>query len=46
MPYTKAYITYDDIKDGGELIFEMTSQPNKRRTFGEEEKPYSLSQKL
>ncbi|QIK53990.1 glycoside hydrolase family 92 protein [Dysgonomonas sp. HDW5B] len=44
-PYTKAYITYDDIKDGGELVFEMTSQPNKKRTFAEDEKPYSLSQK-
>lgn len=42
-PYTKAYITYDDIKDGAELAFEMTSTPNKKRIFSEDEKPYSLS---
>lgn len=43
--YTKAYITYDDIKDGAELEFEMTSKPYKQRVFGEDEKPYSLSDK-
>jgi predicted alpha-1,2-mannosidase len=43
-PYTKAYINYDDIKDGAELIFEMSSRPNKKRFFREAEKPYSLSQ--
>ena len=42
-PYTKAYITYNDIKDGAELEFEMTSKPNKKRIFTDEDKPYSLS---
>lgn len=42
-PYTKAYINYNDIKDGAELTFEMSSTPNKKRLFGEDEKPYSLS---
>ncbi|MFV0418569.1 MAG: GH92 family glycosyl hydrolase [Dysgonomonas sp.] len=42
-PYTKAYIAYDDIKNGAELTFEMTSSPNKKRVFSEEDKPYSLS---
>jgi alpha-1,2-mannosidase, putative len=42
-PYSNAYINYDDIKNGGELVFEMTSSPNKKRLFGESEKPYSLS---
>lgn len=42
-PYTKAYITYDDIKDGAILTFEMSSKPNKNRIFSEEDKPYSLS---
>lgn len=42
-PYTKAYITYDDIKNGAELTFEMSSTPNKKRQFSEDEKPYSLS---
>jgi predicted alpha-1,2-mannosidase len=32
-PYEKAYITYNDIKDGGELVFEMSSTPNKNRKF-------------
>jgi len=42
-PYIKAYITYDDIKNGAELTFEMTDKPNKKRLFKENEKPYSLS---
>lgn len=42
-PYTKAYINYDDIKNGAELTFEMSSTPNKKRLFNEDEKPYSLS---
>ena len=37
--YNKAYITHDDIMNGGELVFEMTSKPNKGRKL---EKPYSL----
>ncbi|MDR2041729.1 MAG: glycoside hydrolase family 92 protein, partial [Tannerella sp.] len=43
-PYRKAYITYDDLKDGAELTFEMSAAPNKKRRFGEDEKPYSLTQ--
>lgn len=42
-PYTKAYITYDDIKNGAELTFEMSATPNKKRIFDKEDKPYSLS---
>lgn len=41
--YNKAYIRYDDIKDGAKLSFEMSSTPNKKRVFSEDEKPYSLS---
>jgi predicted alpha-1,2-mannosidase len=44
-PYHKAYITYDDLKDGAELTFEMTSVPNKKRIFSEDEKPYSLTKR-
>ncbi|WP_108822573.1 GH92 family glycosyl hydrolase [Dysgonomonas sp. Marseille-P4361] len=43
-PYNKAYISYDDIKNGAELTFEMASKPNKKRLFKDGEKPYSLSQ--
>ncbi len=42
-PYTKAYIAYDDIKNGAELSFEMSATPNKKRLFSEAERPYSLS---
>lgn len=42
-PYTKAYITQEDIMNGGELSFEMTSTPNKKRVFTAKEKPYSLT---
>ncbi|MCD8179149.1 MAG: GH92 family glycosyl hydrolase [Tannerellaceae bacterium] len=42
-PHTKGYITYDDIKDGGTLSFEMASTPNKNRVFSGNDKPYSLS---
>ena len=41
--YTKAYITYDDIKTGAELTFEMAATPNKKRVFSEADRPYSLS---
>ena len=30
-PYTKGYITQDDIMNGGALSFEMTSSPDKKR---------------
>ena len=43
VPYTKAYITHEDIMNGGELLFEMGTKPNKKRLFTPEEKPYSAS---
>ena len=42
-PYTKGFITQQDIMDGGTLTFEMTSSPNKKRVFNGTDKPYSLS---
>lgn len=42
-PYHKAYITYDDIKNGAELEFVMSSSPNKKRVFSYGHKPYSLT---
>ena len=42
-PYTKGYITQDDILNGGTLTFEMTSSPNKKRLFNGEDRPYSLT---
>jgi predicted alpha-1,2-mannosidase len=42
-PYYKAFIRHQDIMEGGELLFEMSSQPNKKRIFDENGKPYSYS---
>lgn len=42
-PYTKGYITQQDLMDGGILTFEMVSSPNKKRIFHGMDKPYSLS---
>lgn len=41
-PYTKGYISQEEIMKGGVLIFEMSSKPNKSRVFKGEDKPYSL----
>jgi predicted alpha-1,2-mannosidase len=41
--YSKAYLTYEDIKDGADLEFVMSATPNKKRVFHNEHKPYSLT---
>ncbi len=42
-PYNKAYISHDDIMNGGELTFEMSSKPNTSKAYEKTVKPYSLS---
>lgn len=42
--WDKNYFTHDDIKNGGELVFEMGSRPNKKWGVSAENRPYSLSQ--
>lgn len=44
--YDKAYITHDDIMNGGTLEFVMSDRPNKSRCIKPETKPYSLSDNL
>lgn len=44
-PYSKDYITYDDIANGSELTFEMADHPNKERGTKDSDKPFSLSNK-
>lgn len=44
-PYTKNWITYNDIASGGVLRFEMGATPNKKRGTAEADKPFSLSKK-
>jgi predicted alpha-1,2-mannosidase len=39
--YTKSYITYDDIVNGGELEFEMGPQPNKNWGSSDKDVPVS-----
>jgi predicted alpha-1,2-mannosidase len=41
--YPNAYITNDDIVNGGVLEFEMGAKPNTKRVFTGKELPYSLS---
>lgn len=42
-PYKKAYITHDMLMNGCEIEFEMSSKPNKKRIFTDENMPYSLT---
>ncbi|MGW8316878.1 MAG: GH92 family glycosyl hydrolase [Bacteroidales bacterium] len=42
-PYTRNWITYDDIMRGGILHFQMSDQPNHERGTEEEDLPWSLS---
>jgi len=42
-PYTKNYIRYADITNGGTLKFVMGPEPNKNRGTGEADKPFSVS---
>lgn len=44
-PYTKNWITYNDIANGGVLHFEMSATPDKQRGSAEADKPFSLSKK-
>lgn len=41
--YTKSYITHTDILNGGELMFDMSSKPNKKRIFDKTKLPFSLT---
>ena len=43
VPYSKMYITHEDILNGGTLEFVMASKPNKRRGLSPSDKPYSLT---
>ena len=43
-PIKTAYLTHDQIMNGGELNFVMGPKPNKKRVFTPEQRPYSLTQ--
>ena len=40
---TKLYLTHEQLMQGGELVFEMGSEPNLNRGLNATDKPYSLS---
>jgi predicted alpha-1,2-mannosidase len=41
--YNRSYLTFEDMKNGAELEFIMSSKPNKKRIFEGNNKPYSLT---
>jgi len=43
-PYSKLYISHDDLLNGAVLEFEMTDRPNKKRGLKREDKPYSMTE--
>lgn len=42
-PLTRNYITYDEINQGGRLVFRMGAEPNTSRNTEEKAMPYSVS---
>lgn len=42
-PYSKLFITHDDLLKGAVIEFEMSSTPNKKRGLNPADKPYSLT---
>lgn len=42
-PYTKLYITHEDLLKGGMLEFVMSSKPNQKRGLALSDKPYSMT---
>lgn len=42
--FSKNWITYSDISNGGVLHFEMSNQPNYERGVHQEDKPFSVSE--
>jgi putative alpha-1,2-mannosidase len=41
--YQKSYLRHEDMVNGGELVFEMGSAPNKEWASAPEAAPYSIS---
>ena len=41
---TALYLTHSQLMQGGELVFEMGSQPNLQRGLRAEDKPYSMTE--
>ncbi|TKG94947.1 glycoside hydrolase family 92 protein [Puteibacter caeruleilacunae] len=41
--WTKNYFSHEDIKEGGELVFEMSSRPNKKWGAAASSRPYAIT---
>ena len=41
---TKLYLTHEQLMQGGELVFEMGSEPDLARGMKLEDKPYSMTE--
>ncbi len=44
-PFNRTWITQDEITNGGELVFQMGAEPNKKWGTGKDAKPFSMSEK-
>jgi len=44
--WSKNYITHDQLTNGGQIRFNMSSQPNKNRGISDDDIPYSFSNEL
>jgi len=44
-PFNRTWITQDEITNGGELVFQMGAEPNKKWGTGKDAKPFSMSGK-
>jgi predicted alpha-1,2-mannosidase len=42
--YTRNFLRHDDIRNGGELIFDMSSEPNKKRGTALKDRPFSMTE--
>jgi len=42
-PYTKNYLTHEDLMDGAKIEFQMSKEPNKSRGINKKDFPYSFT---
>jgi predicted alpha-1,2-mannosidase len=43
VPYSKNYLRFEDVLNGGKLSLRMSAQPNRQRGIKTEDRPYSMS---
>jgi predicted alpha-1,2-mannosidase len=41
--YTRNFLRHEDIRKGGELVFDMSKEPNMKRGIGKKDRPYSMT---